>query len=166
MLAGPHLSSSSWDRASSSCWAVLGGNEMDSRISFNRASRARIRGPKLTPEWSGVVGKCGVMLIRAKLRFCLWLSRVKKQEGHDSHIGKVSQCPRLQESQRDPVTPCRHKHTPVFLLQPSGRVPSGSHWHSGRKRRRMKCKYILLTVLQRYTEVLVLGMNQLFRTVH
>lgn len=52
---------------------------MDSRISFNPASRARIRGPKLTPEGSAVVGTRMVMFVRAKLRFCLWLSRVKKQ---------------------------------------------------------------------------------------
>lgn len=100
---------------------------MDSRISFNAASRARMRGPKLPLEGSAVVGTRGVMFFRAKLRFRLWLSRVKKQEGHDSHVGKESQCPRLQELQRDPVTPGRHKHAPVCLLQPSGRVPSGSH---------------------------------------
>lgn len=128
---GPHLNLSSWDSASSTCRVVLGGKEIDPRISFNRFSRARIRGPKLTPELSGVVGKRGVMFFRAKLRFCLWLSRVKKQEGHDSHTGKESQCPRLQELQREPVTPGRHKHAPVCLLHTSGRVPSGSHWHPG-----------------------------------
>lgn len=107
---------------------------MDSRISFNRFSRARIRGPKMTLELSGVVGKRAVMFFRARLRFRLWLSRVKKQEGHDSHTGKESQRPRLQELQRDPVMPGRHKHTPVCLLQPSGRVPSGSHWHAGKEK--------------------------------
>lgn len=74
------------------------------------------------------------MFFRAKLRFCLWLSRVKKQEGHDSHTGKESQRPRLQELQREPVTPGRHKHAPVCLLQTSGRVPSRSHWHPGKEK--------------------------------
>lgn len=123
-----HLSLSSWDRASSTCRAVLGGREMESRVRFRLASRARIRGPKLSPP--GRVGKRGESLSRAKLKFCLWASRVKKQEGHVSQAGKESQCPRLQESQRAPVMPGRHKQAPVCLSQPSGRVPSASHRHS------------------------------------
>lgn len=133
-LAGPHLNSSSWDRAWSTCRAILGGSEMDSRISFNRFSRKRMRGPKTTLELSGLVGKRWVMFFRAELRFCLWMSRVKKQEGHDSHVGKESQRPRPQELQRGPVTPGRHKHAPVCLLQPPGRVPSGSHRHPGKEK--------------------------------
>lgn len=139
---GPHLRLSRWDRASSTCWAVLRGSEMESRIRFSWASRARIRGPKLAPEVSGVVGvvgKVGEILFRARLMFCLWLSRVKKQDGHDSHVGKESQWPRLQESQRDPVTPGRQEHTPVSLLQPSGRVPSRLHRQAGKEQNLGKC---------------------------
>ena len=130
--AVPHLSLSSWDRASLTCLAILGGREMESRIWFRLDSRARMRGPKFprSPALPGWIGNFVESLSRAELKFFLWASRVKKQEGHVSQPGKESQCPRLQTSQRAPVTPGRHKQAPVFLSQTSGSVPSASHRHT------------------------------------
>lgn len=136
--AVPYLSLSSWDRASSICLAVLSGRVMESRIRFRLASRARMRGPKFprSPSPPGREGTLVKSLSRAKLRFCLWASRVKKQEGHVSQAGKESQCPRLQESQRAPVIPGRHKQAPVCLSQTSERVPSASHRHAAEEETR------------------------------
>lgn len=131
--AHAHLSLSSCDRVSSTFWVTLGGREMESWIRLRLVSRARTRVPKSprSPVLPGRVGKCEERLSRARLKFCLWESRVKKQEGHALQVGKESQCPRLQELQRAPVIPGRHKQAPVFLSQPSGRVPTASHWHAG-----------------------------------
>lgn len=143
----PHLSLSSWDRASSSCLSVEGGRETESRTRFRLASRARVRGPNCpgVPVLPGRVGTLGASLSRAELRDCRWVSRVKKQEGHVSQAGKESQWPRLQESQRAPEIPTRQEHTPVCLLQTSGTVPSASHRHAGKKRHedpmKSKCLY-------------------------
>lgn len=130
--AVPHLRLFSWDRPSSTCLSELGGREMEPRIRFRLASRARMRDPKFSKSLSprGGEGKLGESLSRVKLRFRLWASRVKKQEGHVSQAGKESQCPRLQESQRAPVTPGRHKHAPVCLSQTSGVVPPASQRHA------------------------------------
>lgn len=91
-----------------------------------------MRSPRFStvPAPPGRVGSLGEYLSRAKVMFLRCESRVKKQEGHSSQAGKESQCPALQESQRVPVTPGRHRHSPVSLLQTSGRVPSASHWHA------------------------------------
>ena len=127
-----HLSLSSWDIASSICLAVLGGRKMESWIRFRLDSRVRMRCLKFPRSAAppGREGKLGESLSKAKLRFCLCASRMKKQEGHVSQVGKESQCPLLQELQRVPVTPGLHKQAPVCLSQTSGRVPSASHWHA------------------------------------
>lgn len=129
---GSHLILSSWDRASSTCLAVVRGRVIESRIWFRRDSRMTMRGPKVprSPDPVGREGELGESLSSARLKFFNWASMVKKQEGHVSQAGKESQCPRLQVSQRAPVTPGRHRQAPVCLSQTPGRVPSVLHLHA------------------------------------
>jgi len=129
LISAPHLSLFSWDWASSICVLPPGGREMEFWIRVKLDSRTRIRGPR-SPSPTGREGNLRENLSRAKLRFCLWASMAKKQEGHVSQPGKESQWPRLHESQRVPLTPGRHKQAPVCLLQTSGSVPSASQRHA------------------------------------
>lgn len=84
-----------------------------------------MRGPKSAPppDWDDNLEASSN---RTKLTFFRWAFRLKKQEGHISQSGKESQRSRLQESQRAPETPGRHKQTPDCLSQTPGRVPLAS----------------------------------------
>ena len=122
--------------SSPSAWSSLAmegaGRTSCSRIPRRESSRVLKRWPRCPgtgPEPPPGSERLEESCCTNKERLLSWASRLRKQEGQVGHLGKLSQWPRLQESQRSPVTPGRHKHAPVLCSQLA--VPRGSHWQAG-----------------------------------